>query len=419
MIEQNARLINEGYDGNFLVSRAEGCTLWDQQGRQYYDMSMAAGTAILGHAHPVVQNAIRQAARSGTLYCRPTTLGQEYVDCLQGFMPWFTHFALCNTGSEAVARLVRIARALTKRTKIGVFAGDWHGSLDTLLVDGDGMGHTYLRSLGTPTDLLDQILLLPYDSPTAFELIRKHKDELAAVLIEPIQGALPRDDVGQFLHDLRVVTSECGVLLAFDEVLTGARLGIGGVQEKFKVHADLATYGKVFGGGLPIGIVAGTKTTMGFIREPSIRGRYEPGTVILGGTFSGNPLTLSVGLAVLKYIKAHACEIYSEINSHGNNLRNSVNGFCSERNLTARMYGVGSMCRLVMTAVPVKSAYERDLYEAPKDVQDQFYRELLNKGVHVAGNRLLLLSDAHSDLEIEVVTSKFIEALEQYEVSLP
>ena len=189
MIEQNARLINEGYDGNFLVSRAEGCTIWDQQGRQYYDMSMAAGTAILGHAHPVVQNAIRQAARSGTLFCRPTTLGQEYVDCLQGFMPWFTHFALCNTGSEAVARLVRIARALTKRTRIGVFAGDWHGSLDTLLVDGDGIEHTYLRSLGIPVELLDQVLLLPYDSPTAFELIRKHKAELAVVIIEPIQGA--------------------------------------------------------------------------------------------------------------------------------------------------------------------------------------------------------------------------------------
>ncbi len=262
-IVKESYIHNDGYDleqNNFFISKASGSHLYDSSGIKYIDTAMAAGSALLGHAHEGLKETISNALTKGSLFCKPTTSGIILGNRLKDIFPWFSGFALCNTGSEATMRLIRIARNHSHKKKIALFAGSWHGTHDFLLVDDKGSNtsdkpEAFLRSAGSPEELLDLIILLPFNSEAAFNKIQQHKDEIAVVITEPIQGSNPKESDIKFMRDLRKVTQENNVLLAFDEIITGGRLGLGGFQKRYKIHADLASYGKIFGGGLPFGFI--------------------------------------------------------------------------------------------------------------------------------------------------------------------
>jgi glutamate-1-semialdehyde 2,1-aminomutase len=416
-------LINDGYNLNtspFLIKKVHGSWITDDKGINYIDTGMAAGTAILGHANKQINAAVTEAMDHGALFSRPTPSGIELGSRLHSTMPWFSDFALCSTGSEATMRLIRIARGYTKRDKIAIFSGAWHGTHDFLLID-DGATEEmeevmpFLRSRGSPEDLLNLIILLPYNSEKAFEIIRKRKNEIAAVFTEPIQGSNPKEDDINFMRELRAVTEECNILLAFDEIITGGRLSLGGFQKKYEIFADLASYGKIFGGGLPLGIVGGKEEIMQTVKDPGVRGDIDKSSkpVILGGTFTGNPLTLASANAVLESLNKHADDIYTYINTAGERIRSEINNFCIENQITARMYGIGSICRLIFTDKIIKSARDRDRLEAPKALQSRFYQNLLEKKIYVAGNRLMFISTAHSNNEISTVINEINSSLQE------
>jgi glutamate-1-semialdehyde 2,1-aminomutase len=407
-------ILNEGYDSRLetdYIVRAEGCHIWDAAGRKYVDLAMGGGSMVLGHGNREVEEAIHEQASKGTVFAAPHMAVHEMGELLAQCLPWFGGFVFCNSGSEAVMRLARIARAVTGKRKIGLFSGCWHGSWDGTLVEEDYRGPTVQpwaipKSNGILSSVLGEVLLLPYRDSAAFNLIRAHAADLACVLIEPVQGSNPGGDkIASFLQGLRNVTTECGVLLAFDEVVTGFRLAPGGGQQYFVVYGDLAAYGKILGGGLPVGMVAGAKAIMDEARR---RG------VFFGGTFSANPMTIAAGLATLRYLVQHP-ETYDYLASAGNLLRSTVSQYCHEHNLSANMMGVGSISRLVLTKDPIQSRRERDLKEPDVEGQKRFYADVKARGVWLGTNRIQFLSTEHGVSEIGKAASALCESLTAFD----
>ena len=411
------RVRNEGYQ-SFLaadyIARAEGCHVWDAEGRKYIDMTMGCGSMILGHAHPVVVEAVREQIALGSIFSAPHVRVHEMGKLLAVCMPWFDGFVFCNSGSEAVMRLARIARSVTGKRKIGLFSGCWHGSWDGTLVEEEyadraGLeGRPIMRPKSSGSlnaELFDSIVFLPHRDSAAFDLIRENASQLACVLIEPVQGSNPSGDATLFLADLQNVCRDSGALLAFDEVVTGFRLAAGGGQAHFGVYGDLAAYGKILGGGLPVGAVAGTKAVMDEARRKG---------VFFGGTFSANPLTIAAGVAALRYLERHP-ETYHHLAYTGSLLRSAVNQYCRERDLPAHMMGAGSISRLILAKDPIDSRRERDLKEPGAEAQQRFYAGVKARGVWIGANRIQLSSTAHGLSEIGRVAEALCESLAGFE----
>lgn len=299
-------------------------------------------------------------------------------------------------------RAMRIARAHTGRRKIAVFGGSWHGGQDGALI-----GEDYESPADAPAfkplsggllwPMDENILMLPYNSEKAFELISQHAGELAMVFVEPAQGSVPLDTVGPFLQGLREETKKNGVLLGFDEIITGLRLSMGGGAGYYGVRPDLSTFGKVIGGGLPVGAV-GVATDI----VPTVRtGRDGNPLVYMGGTFSANPLTLAAGYAVIQHIRAAGPDLYAGLGRMGDLLRQAVNGHCREKSLPAHMIGVQSMSRLVFSGKDVSCRRERDEAEAWFKGHAAFQRYCRAVGLHLPTNGILFLSTAHGEAEVD------------------
>jgi glutamate-1-semialdehyde 2,1-aminomutase len=412
----NFSILNAGYDRDCLHARkAYGCFIEDCSGNIYIDTALGAGTHILGHASSIIAEEIEKQAREGTLYILPNEYTYEVGELLSHAIPHFSSFVFCNSGTEATIRATRIARAYTGRKKVAMFSGGWHGGNDMLLFEEDYNGNDIkpvpmFKSAGVPEELMGMILMLPYNNDAAFDLIEQHKDELAMVVIEPSQGSNPRDDVGEFLGELRRITAKHSILLCFDEIVTGFRVALGGCQEYYGVEADIATYGKALGGGLPIGLVAGKKEVMSVVKG---NGHKKP--VFMGGTFSANPLVMHVAKTVLQYLIENRKTTYTSLNENGQCVRNTINEFCASNQVPVRMIGIGSISRMIFTDKAIKSRRERDKYEADDTLQKLFYSYLrFEKGVHVSSNRILFLSTAHKKEHIEKIIHSIIATLEYF-----
>ncbi|MEE2698931.1 MAG: aminotransferase class III-fold pyridoxal phosphate-dependent enzyme [Pseudomonadota bacterium] len=410
-------LLNEGYAScdvdSLYISGASGAYMTDFDGNKLLDLGMAAGSALLGHAHQDIVGAIKKQAGCGVAYIRPTFLANEFGEALNDIFPHHSAFALCNSGSEATMRALRIARAHTGKRKIALFAGGWHGGQDGTLV-----GEDYLSSSKEPdlkplsSGLLwpvnENILMLPYNSEYAFELIDQHANELAMIFVEPAQGAIPLDTVGPFLKKIREKTSKQGILLGFDEIITGLRLCKSGGAGYFGIEPDISTYGKIIGGGLAIGAI-------GVSDEIELTVRYGQGEtlpVFMGGTFSANPLALASGFAVLKHVNAAGVELYKSLNHLGKKLRRTVNDYCVEKSLPAQMIGLESMSRIVFSDKEVRCRRDRDEAESWFEDQEKFQRYCRFRGLHLPTNGVLFLSTAHSEEDVNEAACILCEGIE-------
>ena len=404
------KILNEGYsstDKTNYASRAIGSRLWDFHGRQFIDLAMAGGSAILGHSNETIRDAVYQQLASGSLFTHPTELAHEYSEVLAEDLGELSSVAFCSTGSEATMRAIRVARAATGRTKIGIFGGSWHGSHDLLLVEEDTTATPLkptarLKSDGSPADILNQIVFLPYNKPEAFEIIADNAKDLAMVFIEPVQGSNPRDDIGGFLKGLRRICDTHNILLGFDEIITGGRLSISGGKDYFGITPDIATYGKIFGGGLPIGLLAGKDEVMDCVRSG------DP--VFLGGTFSANPLSLVAGMSALKLLRSSTA-IYESLAFNANKIVMQVNSFCEAEAIPARMTGCCSMFRLLFTDRKVANRRERDERELAASLQSHFYKALRHNGISIGTNRINFLSIAHNAHDIEAIATAYQDTL--------
>ncbi len=259
------------------------------------------------------------------------------------------------------------------------------------------MGH------GIPRALADLTVLLPYRHEAAFDLIRRHADELALVMVEGVQSSNPQPGAGEFLCELEAVCRKAGVLFAVDEVITGFRVAYGGAQERFGVRPDLATYGKILGGGMPVGAITGRADVM-----EVFTGLGASKGVFSGGTFSGNPLTMEAGAAAVGYLRDHP-DVYRGLEQAGERLAAAVNGFCQERQIPAQMKHVGSMFHMFFQREPIRSM--RDVTGEGVAAEKAFYLHALNRGVLVPGTQRAFLSAAHSDAEIDTLIDVFQTSL--------
>ena len=393
------------------IDSAEGPYLTDLDGNQYIDLTCGFGPNVVGNKAQPVEEALAAQIKKGWHYGIPGAEQARLAELIKESSSAVDEVMFCNSGSEATMFAFRAARALSGKRVIALFDGSYHGIHDYALVKAARKSERSAPTsvplgAGVPDEVSkDLMMMLPYRDENAYELIRKHKDDLALVVIEPVQSSNPRLDNQQFLDGLRDVCTECGVLLMFDEVITGFRIEYGGCQQYYDIKPDLVTYGKAAGGGMPIGIVAGSKRVMN-----TFSGVDDTPAIFAGGTFNGHPLTMVAGIAILEHLKENQEEIYPYLHEQGNRVASEINEFCMSNNIPAQMMNAGSMMHLIFSGESIESS--RDIDQRLYKLEKEFYLHLLGHNVIVPGIHLAFISYAHKPEIVDQVISAFKSTFE-------
>lgn len=378
-----------------FIEKAAGAYLQDVDGNRYIDYVLSWGPLILGHAHPEVVAAIKQAAELGTSFGAPSPLELELAQLVQEFMPNLEMLRFVNSGTEATMTALRLARAYTKRDKIIKFEGCYHGHADLLLVQaGSGVATLGLPdSPGVPATTVQDTLVARYnDLDSVRELFDAYPEEIAAIIVEPVAGnmgvVLPEEG---FLKGLREITYKEGALIIFDEVMTGFRVHAGGAQALYDIQPDLTTLGKVIGGGLPVGAYGGKKEIMSMIAPA--------GPVYQAGTLSGNPLAMAAGIATLKVLGQPG--VWQNLEKSTQKLARGIGKAANEAGIPVWQNSIGTMFATFFTENPVKGWPSAKLSDT--EVFGKFFMGMLERGVYLAPSQFEsgFMSTAHTEAEIQ------------------
>jgi glutamate-1-semialdehyde 2,1-aminomutase len=381
-------------NNNIIISHAKDIYLYDTNDNKYIDTRFGSGTLILGHADEELIEYIKNNLNKGTIYSMLSKPTLEYSIILKKILNWYSKFILCSTGSEAVMRAFRIARSYSKKNKIVMFTGFWHGSYDNVLFDNSKIDIS-LKSSGILDDLKNNAVIVENDD-SCFEIIEKNKNDIAMIFIEPLQHLLPKDNK-KLLLKLREYCTKNKIILCFDEIVTGFRLSVGGAQKYFDIYSDMACYGKISGGGFPIGIVGVNKDIEEHIQNVNPK-------IFLGGTFSGNPITSLAGKFVLNKLYDSKNK-YIEINNLTEKLCNEVNNFCEQENIPVRLYFFGSIYRFIFTDKKIYLLKERKL-ELSNELQNIFFSILKENKVIVGYNPSCFMSLKNSETDVVLLIEK-------------
>ncbi len=388
-----------GTDPLFIV-KGEGARVWDADGQSYIDYVGSWGPLILGHAHTLVIKALTETASQGTSFGAPTEIEVKLARLLIECLPSLEMVRLVNSGTEATMTAIRLARGVTQRSYIIKFDGCYHGHADSVLVAaGSGVATLGIPgSPGVPEELARLTISLPYnDLNPVKETFEAFKDQIAAVIVEPVAGNMglvpPKEE---FLPGLAELTRENGALFILDEVITGFRLGLSGAQGLYNLDPDLTCLGKIIGGGLPVGAIGGKKRVMANLAPT--------GDVYQAGTLSGNPLAVSAGLATIETLKADP-SIYDRIGKLSEQLASGLLDAAQNAGLEVCGHQIGSMSCLFFNPGPVY-----DYASAAKSDQDlfaKFYRNCRESGVYLAPSpfETTFVSAAHTEADIEQTLS--------------
>jgi glutamate-1-semialdehyde 2,1-aminomutase len=379
----------------FFVNRAKGAHVWDVDGNEYVDYVGTWGPAILGHAHPKVINAVKNAAEHGTSFGIPNPLEVTMARLICSLVPSVQKVRMCNSGTEATMSAIRLARGYTKRDKIIKFEGCYHGHADSLLVKAGSGALTFGHpdSAGVPASFTEHTIVLQYNDPAAVTAaFAANRDKIAGIILEPVPGnaGLYLAKPG-YLEFLRKITHEQGALLIFDEVMTGFRLAKGGAQERFGITPDLSCFGKVIGGGLPVGAFGGRAEIMDCLAPL--------GPVYQAGTLSGNPLAMAAGIAALEELSAG--DAYSRLEGLGATLESGMKSAAKSAGVPVQFNRCGSMFCGYFTSEPV-----HDLTDAMKSDRERFkkyFHAMLGEGIYLAPSQFEagFLSTAHTETDIQ------------------
>jgi glutamate-1-semialdehyde 2,1-aminomutase len=405
-------ILNGGYSSdNPIFLKGQRNKLQAEDGEWYIDMAMGAGSLIFGHGEKDIVDAISSQAQHSSILLQNNTIIQDFSQKIATFVPsYLNKFVFCNTGSEATQRAVRLARAATGKTHIASFQGGWHGMNEwTLLDDGGRFGETKIKSYaGIPQVALNHSVLLPYNCDLVWQLLEENAGKLAAIIIEPIQGSNPQSNIRLYLEKLIAYCKSLEILVIFDEVITGFRLAQGGASEDFRLKADIVTYGKILGGGLPIGMVACSERV--FQKTFAVPSK----SILTGGTFSANPLTAAAGLATLKKLND---DLYLKLNALGEHFRQELNNGFKLHGIPFKADGYKSINRVYFTDQSIRNRAERDKLELPAEKQNQFRKSLYEQKVIWPTNGVICLSSSLDIVTLDEVIEKVIIAAKNTLVS--
>ncbi len=384
----------------FYTKKASGSHLTTVDGSVFIDCCMAYGPLILGHAHPQIMKAIEVQLENGWLYGTPSPLEPTFAKIITGDHKGMDMVRFVSSGSEATMAAIRLARGFTGKKDIVKIEGGFHGAHDAVLVKA-GSGATTMGvpdSAGVLADIVAHTRQVPYNDPEALESLLTVNADIAALIIEPVQGnvgpILPEDT---YLHDIREITRAHDVLLIFDEVITGYRLGIGGAQELYRVQPDITTLGKIIGGGLPIGAFGGRREIMELVAPQ--------GPVYQAGTFSGNPLSLTAGIATLQWLH-DTTSVYNDLDMMTRALEESLDSVDS-----GSFVRLGSMFKWFFRDEPPKNY--REVKECDTEAFGRFWKRMLEKGIFLPPSQFEtnFLSSAHSNHDLTTIAQAYKKCL--------
>lgn len=389
-----------------FLQRAKGAYLYDVDGNQYIDYINSWGPMILGHAYEPVVKALQEKAMDSTSFGAPTELEIEMAELIKNMVPNVDLIRMVSSGTEACMSAIRLARGYTGKNKIIKFEGCYHGHADSFLVKaGSGVATFNIQTVpGVTAGVSADTLTAPYNNLDAVgELVEEHKNEIAAIIIEPVAGnmgcILPREG---FLQGLRKICNQENIVFIFDEVMTGFRLAQGGAQQRLNIDADLVTYGKVIGAGMPVGAFGGKLEIMKHIAPL--------GNVYQAGTLSGNPLAMIAGYTLLKELKQNPA-IYQQLEEKGNSLEAGLQEIFEQANTPFVINHLGSMISIHFSDHPVVDF--ASAASANNALFNKFFHAMLKRGIYLPPSAFetWFLSNALSKADIDTTINAAKESL--------
>lgn len=406
-VNSPVRAFKSVYGAPLFIEKGDGCFIWDADGNQFIDFCCSWGPLILGHNNPKVREKVTETLQYGLSFGAPTALENELAELILKHNRYIEKLRFVSSGTEAVMSAIRLARGYTKRDKIIKFEGCYHGHSDSLLVKaGSGLvtfGET--SSLGVPKSFAEETIVVPLNDRAAIEkAFRDFEGEVAAVIIEGVpanNGLLIQDR--EYVHFLRDICTVNKALLIFDEVITGFRLGFEGAAAHYDVKPDVITYGKIIGGGMPVGAYGASTEIMDHIAPE--------GGVYQAGTLSGNPVAMAAGIAQLTELNRNG--FYKELNKKAAGFTEAIQRYANAKNYQLRVFHLGSIFWLAFTEkehIQEASAIEA----ASMDKYKILHRELLNRGVYLgpSGYEVGFVSAAHTKVELEKAKRALFESLD-------
>ncbi|MFZ9594453.1 MAG: glutamate-1-semialdehyde 2,1-aminomutase [Bdellovibrionia bacterium] len=394
-----------------FIRSASGVQLEDVDGNRYLDFCMSWGPLIFGHQHPEIRSAVEDALKRGWSYGTAEPYSLELAQLITGSLPWVEKIRFVNSGTEAVMAALRVARAATGRNKILKFEGCYHGHVDSMLVKaGSGLADMASPdSAGVSSAVASDTIVVPLnDEPRLLAALDRHGHEIAAVIVEPIpanNGLLLQPD--DFLPRLAALAKSAGSLLIFDEVITGFRVAFGGMAERSGVTPDLVTYGKIIGGGFPVGAYGGRADLMEWVAPL--------GPVYQAGTLSANPVAMTAGVATLKKLRQE--NPYPELERKTQQLCSRIQQVCQEMDFQAHVQNCASLFWMVLGQRLNSSETVRDLTQVPETHKSRYatlFHALLAQGIYLAPSacEVSFLSTAHQEAHMEQFLTAFRRSLE-------
>lgn len=375
----------------FFAKQAKGSKIIDVDGKTYIDYCLGYGPLILGHANPKIVDDISKQAQKGTLYGVPTENEIKLAEEVKNRVPCAEMVRFCNSGTEATMSAIRLARGFTGRDKIIKFEGTYHGAHDYVLVKSGSGAATHPDSKGIPESTTENTLSVPFnDEEALLKLVEKEGKNIACIIMEVVMGNVgcikPKKG---YLDFIRKLTLDHGIILIFDEVITGFRLSKGGAQEFFGITPDLCTFAKILGGGLPLGAIAGKKNIMELLAPI--------GPVYQAGTFSGNPMSIQAGLSALEQLDQ---SFYDKLNQKGNHFRLKLKDTIEDLDLNLQVNGIGSMFQIYFNPNPVTNYVEAK--KSDDKLFLEYFRELLKNGIFIPPSQYecCFLSNTHSEEDL-------------------
>src|SRR5690606_14842510 len=405
-VNSPVRAFKSVYGTPLFIERGDKAHLWDADGNEFIDFCCSWGPLILGHNNPAIREAVEAQLGKGLSFGAPTALENELADLIISNNKYIEKIRFVSSGTEAVMSAIRLARGYTKRDKIVKFEGCYHGHSDSLLVKaGSGLvtfGET--SSAGVPKAFADETIVISLNDKKALEQVFvDFKDQIAAVIIEGVpanNGLLIQDK--EYIHFLREITKAHGTLLIFDEVITGFRLGFEGAAKYYDIQPDIITYGKIIGGGMPVGAYGASAEIMSNISPD--------GAVYQAGTLSGNPVAMAAGIAALQVLAQPG--FYKKLEKTTQQFVEEIRSFVTEKNYEVKIFTVGSIFWFAFTAQEkIQSAEQID--PASMEKYKVMHRELLNRGVYFgpSGYEVGFISAAHTEEDLNKAVTAIKEAL--------